>query len=83
MDPAVIAKFFHAICNGILNGLICPKDGEPGIFGDVSNYFGVVETNGHGMLHLHTLIWLRGNLDCLNLLNKLRFDRAFREQTID
>jgi hypothetical protein len=29
-----------------------------GLFGDVKAYFGMVETQGRGTLHLHILIWL-------------------------
>ncbi|EKM53755.1 uncharacterized protein PHACADRAFT_198177 [Phanerochaete carnosa HHB-10118-sp] len=30
-----------------------------GVFGHVSAYFGVVESQGRGSLHLHMLIWLK------------------------
>ena len=30
-----------------------------GILGYVSAYFGTVESQGHGTLHLHLLIWLK------------------------
>lgn len=33
----------------------------------VSNYLGVTETNGRGMLHLHTLIWVRGTYNYTTL----------------
>lgn len=45
-----------------ISKLLATGSEETGIFGDASNHFGVVETNGRGMLHLHTLIWVRGNL---------------------
>jgi Helitron helicase-like domain at N-terminus len=66
MNPAAIAVFFDSVCSAVLQALICPPEGE-GIFGEVSTYFGVVESNGRGMLHMHSLIWLAGNLDFLNL----------------
>jgi len=56
MNPAAIAVFFDKVCTSILEALICPGEDEFGIFGDVSTYFGAVETNGCGMLHLHCLI---------------------------
>ena len=56
MNPAAIAVFFHKVCTGILEALVSPGEGEIGIFGEVSTYFGVVETNGRGMLHLHCLV---------------------------
>lgn len=48
-NPAAVARFFHYTCRAILDGLLGSKLGESGIFGDVSNYFGVVESNGRGM----------------------------------
>ena len=83
MNPAAIAVFFHKVCTGVLEALISPAEGEIGIFGEVSTYFGVVETNGRGMLYLHCLIWLVGNLDFFDLRGKLLNDPEFARQMID
>jgi hypothetical protein len=56
-DPMAVARFFHTTCKAILDGLLGSKPGETGILSDISNYFGVVESNGRGMLHLHALVW--------------------------
>ncbi len=32
---------------------------NPGIFGEVAAYFGTVEAQGQGTLHLHMLVWLK------------------------
>jgi hypothetical protein len=60
MNPAAIAVFFDKVCTSVLEALICPREDNIGIFGEVSTYFGAVETNGRGMLHLHCLVWLAG-----------------------
>jgi len=83
MNPSAIAVFFHKVCTGIFKGLICPENGEAGILGHVSTYFGVVETNGRGMLHLHCLIWLMGNLDFVNLRERLLHDSDFSLQMVE
>jgi hypothetical protein len=57
--------------------------GECGILGDVSNYAGVVETNGRGMLHLHGFIWLTGNIDFPVLRQKLLSDSEFKDRVIE
>jgi len=31
-----------------------------GVLGRISTYIGVTESQGHGMLHLHALLWLSG-----------------------
>jgi hypothetical protein len=66
-DPMAVAQFFHTTCKAILDGLLDSKPGETRILSDISNYFGVIESNGRGMLHLHALVWAQGNLDFVHL----------------
>ena len=56
--------------------------GKMGIFGQVANHFGVVETNGRGMLHLHALVWLTRNLDFDSLRCRLLQDKDFANRMI-
>ncbi|THG93982.1 hypothetical protein EW026_g7391 [Hermanssonia centrifuga] len=64
-DPYAAAKFFHFTVQTILETLAQVKaskfqvEGAPGIFGEVAAYFGTVEAQGRGTLHLHILIWLK------------------------
>ena len=51
--PVATAKFFHVLINNILNTMIIG-----GVLGPVKAYFGTVESQGRGSLHLHLLIWL-------------------------
>ena len=47
-----------------------------GIFGYVSGYFGMVEAQGRGSLHVHMLLWLKHapNADeMLDLLTQVQF----------
>lgn len=46
---------------------------EPGLFGSVKAYFGMVETQGGGTLHAHFLVWLTGSYP-----NNECFERALR-----
>jgi hypothetical protein len=55
-NPMAVAQFFHYTCKVVLDGLLATQSNRPSILGDVSNYFGIVETNGQGMLHLYALI---------------------------
>jgi hypothetical protein len=81
-NPVAVAQFFHYTCKAILDGLLRSKCGGVGIFGDISNYFGVVETNSRGMLHLHTLIWVRGNLRFTTLREQVLNDSDFAARMI-
>jgi hypothetical protein len=81
-NPVAVAQFFHYTCKAILDNLLATGSGETGILGDLSNYFGVVETNGRGMLHLHTLIWVRGNHGFMTLRDRLLRDSHFATRMI-
>ena len=83
MNPAAITVFFHKVCTGILKVLVSPGESEIRIFSKVSTYYMVVKTNGHGMLHLHCLVWLAGNLDFFNLREEMLNDAEFASQMID
>jgi hypothetical protein len=64
MDPYAAAKYFHFLIGVILETLFSIKvtnyqvHNQEGIFGRVSAYFGMVESQGRGTLHLHLLLWL-------------------------
>ncbi|THG94148.1 hypothetical protein EW026_g7265 [Hermanssonia centrifuga] len=64
-DPYAAAKFFHFIIRTMLETLCQIKVTQhqvksgTGIFGEMTAYFGTVESQGRGTLHLHMLIWLR------------------------
>jgi hypothetical protein len=46
--------------------------GEESVFGRVGQYFGAVETNERGALHVHGLLWLQGNLQLSSVLADVR-----------
>lgn len=81
-DPVAVAKFFHYICKAVLDGLLDGKPAELGVFGDVSNYFGVVESNGRDMLYFHTLVWMRRNLGFSKLREQIFSDCSFADRMI-
>ena len=77
MNPVAMAQFFNTTCQGIFKHLLQAGSGSGGLFGPVSTYFGTVETNGHGMLHFHCLIWLQGTHHIAKLRQKLVEDSEF------
>ena len=61
-SPFRLSEFFHHICNALFDDLLRSGTGELGIdLGRVAGHYGVVETNGRGMFHIHSLVWLAGN----------------------
>jgi hypothetical protein len=81
-NPVAVADFFHHVCRATFNGLLASNTGQLGIFGDVANHYGVVETNGRGMLHLHALVWIRGNLAFNTLRERVLEDGVFAARLI-
>ncbi|CAF1498697.1 unnamed protein product [Adineta steineri] len=74
--PVATAKFFHILISNILDTMILG-----GVVGPVKAYFGTVESQGRGSLHLHLLIWLNHVLKPADMKNKIQ-DASFRENLI-
>jgi hypothetical protein len=68
-DPFAAAEYFNLIMNAIVTHFlgITTARGRvktaKGIFGNVRGYFGVVESQGRGTLHMHMLLWLNDSPD--------------------
>lgn len=81
-NSVAVALFFHGVCTAVLDGLFASGSDHAGILGDVSNHYGVVETNGRGMLHLHAMVWLRGNLSFADLRSRVLTDADFATRVL-
>ena len=51
--PVATAHFFNVLISSILKCMV-----EKGLLGPIKAYFGTVENQGRGSLHLHMLMWL-------------------------
>jgi hypothetical protein len=60
------AIFFHREISMFFKHYV--QTGEESVFGCISQYFGAVETNEHGALHIHGLLWLDGNMNLSSTL---------------
>lgn len=74
-DPVSSAIFFHREMSMFFEHYV--RTGQDSVFGRISQYFGAVETNERGSLHLHGLLWLRGNM---NLCSAIGGDGSSEEQ---
>ena len=81
-NPAAVAEFFHHICNALFDDLLRSGTNELGILGKVSGHYGVVETNGRGMFHIHSLVWLAGNFVFEELRSRVLNDPGFADRLI-
>ncbi len=57
MNPIAMARFCETMCHSIFKHLLATGSNDRGLFGPISTHFGIVETNGQGILHLHCLVW--------------------------
>ena len=76
--PVATAKFFHQLITTVFETMIV---GER-ILGPVKAYFGTVENQGRGSLHLHMLIWLDHDYTPAQLREKIK-DEQFRNNLKD
>ncbi|KAG1844540.1 hypothetical protein DFJ58DRAFT_844032 [Suillus subalutaceus] len=64
-DPFAATKYFFFIIKAVLSTLFQIEvrgnrvHSGMGMLGRVSGYFGVIEAQGRGLLHMHMMIWLR------------------------
>ena len=85
MDPYAAAKFFHFIIQTTLETLFGVSvtsyqvHSSEGIFGTVSAYFGVVESQIRATLHLHILLWLL-NAPSMEKMHALLHSEVFRQR---
>lgn len=82
-NPVAVADFFYCVCQAILRGLLATNTNHIGVLGDLLNHYGVVESNGRGTLHMHALLWARGNLAFIKLRNRLLKDTEFAARMIN
>ncbi|CAF5000979.1 unnamed protein product [Rotaria sp. Silwood1] len=72
--PVATAKFFHLLISNILNTML-----SGGVLGPIKAYFGTVESQGRGSLHLHLLIWLDHEMKPADMKEKIQ-NADFREK---
>jgi hypothetical protein len=61
-NPVAGARFFDFIVNLFISEVLGFDSKHAGLYGEANAYYGTVEQQGRLTLHLHMLIWLRGNL---------------------
>ena len=88
MDPYAAAKFFHFIIRTTLETLFGVSvtsfqvHSSLGIFGWVSAYFGVMESQARATLHLHILLWLL-NAPSMETMHTLLKSEKFQQRVTD
>lgn len=80
-DPISSAIFFHREISMFFEHYV--QAGKDSVFGRISQYFGAVETNERGALHVHGLLWLHGNMNLSSMLKDVvEGDQAAYQEAI-
>ncbi len=82
MNLIAIAKFFHIIYDAIFMSLFGAGQIKGRLLGSILNYFGIVETNGCGMFHLHCLVWLKDISHLVTLQTQLQSNDEFCQKLL-
>jgi helitron helicase-like protein len=84
-NPVAGARFFHFMVQTFLEEVLCiNKENQQGFYGPTSGYYGTVEQQGRLTLHLHMLLWIKGNLNPEDMRKKiLDGDSVWRKKVID
>lgn len=75
--PVATARFFNILISSILTCMV-----EKGVLGPIKAYFGTVENQGRGSLHLHILLWLDHNITPSQLKESVQ-NEEFRNGLLD
>jgi hypothetical protein len=81
-NPSLVAQYFYVIVSEFFGCFFKTLSKEPGIFGTVTSYFGVVESTTRMMLYLYRFAWLAGNFGAANLTQRLTSDSEFKARII-
>lgn len=75
-NPVANARHFNVLISSILSSLI-----DGGVLGPIKAYFGTVESQGRGSLHLHILLWLDHELSPADLKEAVKTEK-FRKDLL-
>ncbi|KAJ3504785.1 hypothetical protein NLJ89_g7757 [Agrocybe chaxingu] len=77
-NPVACALFFDFIVSKFISIVLGYGTGKAGLFGKCTAYFGTVEAQGKGTLHLHMLVWLDGHLSPQHLREKMTSSKEYK-----
>ncbi|KII93844.1 hypothetical protein PLICRDRAFT_99331, partial [Plicaturopsis crispa FD-325 SS-3] len=78
-NPASCALFFHIMVTRFLRVIARYGRESDGLFGKCEAYYGTVEAQGKGTLHLHLLLWLRGHPSPQGLRDRMESSDEYKE----
>jgi hypothetical protein len=61
-NPVACARFFHFFVSTFISDVLGFGTSHMGLYGQTKAFYGTVEQQGRLALHLHIMIWIKGNL---------------------
>jgi hypothetical protein len=78
-NPVSLSQFFYILIRNILGKLFKGDNKDKGgIFGPLAAYYGMVEAQNRGTLHIHLMLWIKGAPTPDVLFEKLSADPTFQ-----
>ncbi|KZT61744.1 hypothetical protein CALCODRAFT_427481, partial [Calocera cornea HHB12733] len=81
-NPAAAARSFHHVMRNVIEVILRYRRG-PGLFGECTGLYGMVEAQGRGTLHCHMLIWIKGNPGPQETRDRLASDETWKCKLVD
>jgi transposase-like protein len=82
-NPTALSEFFFILVSKIINNLMGWKNPDrKGVLGVLKGYYGMVETQNRGTLHIHMIVFLEGSPDCIELYDKLKNSESFKNEIL-
>ena len=78
----VAVRAFNEMINAFFDIILRPVQRRPGLFGECVAYFGMVEVQDRGTLHLHLLIWIKGNPNPQVLRDRMQVNKTFCDKVL-
>ena len=69
-NPVASAWFFHFMVETFIADVLGINASHHGFYSDTGGYYSTVEQQGHLMLHLHMLLWIKGNINLQEMREK-------------
>ena len=84
-NPIAGARFFHFIVQTFIEDVLSINNqNQQGYYGPTSGYYGTVEQQGRLTLHMHMLLWIKGNLNPEDMRKRiLDEDSVWRKKVLD
>jgi hypothetical protein len=83
-NPVAGARFFHFMVETFIADVLGVNTSHRGLYGDTGGYYGTVEQQGRLTLHLHMLLWIKGNINPQEMREKiLKSDSLWQKKLID